>query len=74
LEIELELLESPVSLGIEDRIINFSSMEQLYDYEQLLEYLYPESKKDIDEIIGVIKRNFEGYEILYELIIHLFSI
>jgi len=63
--VELELLESPVSLGIEDRIINFFSMEQLYDYKQLLEYLYPESKKDIDEIIEVIKEILKDMEILY---------
>lgn len=63
--VELELLESPVSLGIEDKIINFFSMEQLCDYKQLLEYLYPESKKDIDEIIGIIKEILKDMEILY---------
>ncbi len=63
--VDLELLESPVSLGIEDKIINFSSMEQLCDYKQLLEHLYPESKKDIDEIIGVIKEILKDMKILY---------
>ena len=63
--IDLELLESPVSLGIEDRIINFFSMEQLDDYKQLLEYLYPESKKDIAEIIEVIKEILKDMAILY---------
>ena len=65
LGIELELLESPVSIGIEDKIIDILSIEQLYDYKQLLEHLYPESKEDIDKIIGFIKGILKDMEILY---------
>jgi all-trans-retinol 13,14-reductase len=65
LGIELELLESPVSIGIEDKIIDILSIEQLYDYRQLLEHLYPESKEDIDKIIGSIKAILKDMEILY---------
>ena len=65
LGVELELLESPVSLGIKDEIINIVSIENLYDYEQLLEKLYPESKKDIKVIIRFIKKILKDMEVLY---------
>ena len=65
LGIELELLESPVSIGIEDKVIDFVSKEQLYDYKELLEHLYPDSKKDIEKIMGLIKKIYKDMEVLY---------
>jgi len=65
LGIELELLESPVSIGIEDKVINIFSKEQLCDYRKLLEQLYPNSKKDIDKIISFIEKIFKDMEFLY---------
>ncbi|MBN1357886.1 NAD(P)/FAD-dependent oxidoreductase [Candidatus Bathyarchaeota archaeon] len=65
LGIELELFESPVSIGIEDKIINILSGEQLSDYKELLEYLYPDSKKDIDKIIRFIERILKDMKVLY---------
>ena len=65
LGIELKLVQSPVSIGIEDRVINIYSKEQLLDYQQMLEQLYPNSKKDINEIIGSIKKILKDMEVLY---------
>jgi phytoene dehydrogenase-like protein len=65
LEIELELVRSPVSIGIEDKIINIYSKEQIQDYKQLLEQIYPESKNDIKEITDFIKKIFKDMEVLY---------
>ena len=65
LGIELELFKSPVSIGIEDEIIDILSMEQLYDYKQLLEHLYPESEKDIDKIIRSIEKILKDMKVLY---------
>ncbi|KXH70147.1 MAG: amine oxidase [Candidatus Thorarchaeota archaeon SMTZ-45] len=65
LGIELELLESPVSIGIENDIINLVSETTLDDYRRLLERLYPESVNDIDKIISKIEGIIRDMAILY---------
>lgn len=65
LEIDLELLDSPVSIGVEDEVINLTSLDSLQDYEQLLKKLYPESSEDIDRIISFIKKILKDMAILY---------
>ena len=50
LEIEIEYVKTPVSLGIEDKIISMESVDSIEDYRKLLEELYPDSKKDIARI------------------------
>jgi len=51
LGIEIELIKSSVSVGIEDQIIAIESHENFVDYENLLLALYPESKDEISRII-----------------------
>jgi Phytoene dehydrogenase and related proteins len=65
LGIEIEFLKSPVSVGIEDRIIHINSKENLEDYKNLLESLYPESKDDVYEVIRIIKNIMAEMEVLY---------
>lgn len=65
LDIELELLESEVSVGVEDTLIGITSKDSLKDYHQMLKRLYPESKEDIDRIIAVIKDVMDDMEVLY---------
>ncbi len=65
LGIDLELLESPVSIGIENDIIHLTKETGLDDYQQLLEKLYPESVGDIDQIISRIERIMKDMAILY---------
>ena len=65
LDIELELLESPVSLGIESEIINFTSTEHIQVYKSLLEKLFPENLEDIQKIITVIKKVMKDMHVIY---------
>jgi phytoene dehydrogenase-like protein len=67
LGIELEFVESPVSIGIGDDIINLAPETGLDDYRQLLEKLYPESINDIDEITQKIASIMKDMATLYGL-------
>ena len=60
LEIDLPLLPSKVSLGIEDKIICADNKESLAAYERLLKELYPQSCKDVEKVIKVITK-FDVY-------------
>nr|WP_319473759.1 NAD(P)/FAD-dependent oxidoreductase [uncultured Sphaerochaeta sp.] len=60
LEIDLPLLPSNVSLGVEDKIINANSKGSLEAYRNLLLELYPESRDDVDKVIKVIGK-FDVY-------------
>lgn len=60
LEIDLPLLPSNVSLGVEDKIINANSKDSLEAYRNLLLELYPESRDDVDKVIKVIGK-FDVY-------------
>jgi len=67
LEIPLELLESPVSIGIEDEILHYTSNESLYEYQSLLEKLYPDNKEEIAEIFVLIENVLKDMAILNEI-------
>jgi phytoene dehydrogenase-like protein len=65
LGIDLEIIESPVSVGIENDIIHITSKENVKDYENLLRKLYPDQGEDIDRVISVIKKIMKNIEVLY---------
>ena len=65
LGIRLDFVKSPVSLGIEDRVIPVEAPENLVDYRALLRRFYPESRDDIDRIIKDIKRVMKQMDVLY---------
>ncbi|MHA3963754.1 MAG: phytoene desaturase family protein [Candidatus Thorarchaeota archaeon SMTZ1-45] len=65
LGIELELLVSPVSIGIENDVINLAPETSLDDYRKLLEKLYPESVEDVRKIISKIEGIIKDMAILY---------
>ncbi|NHJ24923.1 MAG: NAD(P)/FAD-dependent oxidoreductase [Candidatus Lokiarchaeota archaeon] len=67
LEISLELLKSPVSIGIEDKILHFTSNESIYEYQSLLEKLYPDNKEEIAAIFLLIKNILKDMVILNEI-------
>ena len=67
LEITLELLESPVSIGIENEILHYTSEESLYEYQNLLEHLYPDNKGDIAEIFLLTEKILKDMAILNEI-------
>ena len=65
LGISLDVVKSPVSLGIEDRVIPVESLANLADYQALLEHFYPDSATDIARIIDEIKRVTKHMDVLY---------
>ena len=65
LGIEIEFVKSQVSVGIEDRIIDITSEENLKDYFKLLVSFYPENRDDIKKIINNIKTIMKYMKVLY---------
>ncbi|MFX1327937.1 MAG: phytoene desaturase family protein, partial [Promethearchaeota archaeon] len=67
LGISLELLKSPVSIGIENKILHFASNESIYEYQSLLEKLYPDNKEEIAAIFLLIEKILKDMVILNEI-------
>jgi phytoene dehydrogenase-like protein len=65
LGIDIEFVKSRVSLGIEDRVIDIISEENLKDYYELLVSFYPENSDDIKRIINNIKTVMKYMKVLY---------
>jgi len=66
LEIGWEFLENKISVGVEDQIVRFNSIDSLEDYKEMLINIYPESVEDIEKIIPIIYRLSEYTKVLYE--------
>jgi phytoene dehydrogenase-like protein len=65
LGIQLELLDSPVSIGIEEDVVHFDTENNLEEYKQLLESLYPEHVEEINKIISKIRGITKDMALLY---------
>ncbi len=65
LDIELEVVKSKVSVGVEDEIIHIEDISSLNAYMEMLVKLYPESKGDIENVIKVIRRVMRHMDVLY---------
>jgi len=65
LGIELEMVKSPVSVGIEDQIILIEDLDSIKTYRDLLVNMYPGSQDEVDAVIKVVKRIMKHMEILY---------
>ncbi|MGC9362016.1 MAG: phytoene desaturase family protein [Candidatus Syntrophosphaera sp.] len=65
LGIELEMLKSPVSLGIEDRILHIENTGSLSDYGDFLKHFYPASEAEIDGLLKTIRRIMKHMDVLY---------
>ncbi len=65
LAIDLELVKSIVTIGIEDEMIRVETKDSLKDYRKMLVTLYPESEKDIDRILIEINKVMDYMDILY---------
>ena len=65
LDLDLILLPSKVSLGIENEVIHTEAENGINEYETLLKHMYPESIDDVEKVIKVIK-DFNVYmEVLF---------
>jgi phytoene dehydrogenase-like protein len=65
LGIELEVVKSPVSVGIEKEILHIENSESLIKYNDLLTKLYPESEEEIQEVIKNIRKIMKHMDVLY---------
>jgi len=65
LGIQLDVVKSPVSLGIENEIIHIEGQESLLRYSELLLKMFPECKEEIDELIKVIRKIMKHMDVLY---------
>jgi phytoene dehydrogenase-like protein len=67
LDIELEVVRSKVSVGVEQEIIQVEDIHSLNDYREMLLKLYPESKEDIENVMKVIRRIMRHMDVLYDV-------
>jgi len=65
LGIQLDVVKSKVSLGIEDEIINIDSIDSLIDYRELLVKFFPENEGEIDEVLKNIRKIMKHMDVLY---------
>jgi phytoene dehydrogenase-like protein len=65
LGIHLEVTKSPVSVGIEKEILHIENVESLKKYGELLIKLFPESEKEIVEVIKIIRKIMKHMDVLY---------
>ncbi len=65
LGLHLEYVRSPVSVGIEDRMIRVDSKASLADYRDLLVRTYPDRAADVDRIMALIARIMKDMDVLY---------
>ena len=65
LGIEIQILKSPVSLGIESDILSITKMEDLSKYKALLIKNFPENEEDINKIFKVISKISKSMEVIY---------
>jgi len=63
--IDLPIVKSPVSIGIEDEILHLEDPDSLLEYRELLARLYPGSKDEIDDVIKSIRKIMKHMDILY---------
>ena len=66
LQIGWEFLENKISVGVEDQIVRFNSIDSLEEYKKMLVSLYPESVDDVEKIIPIIYQLSEYTKVLYE--------
>ncbi|HKL66895.1 MAG TPA: FAD-dependent oxidoreductase, partial [Bacteroidales bacterium] len=65
LGISLDKVKSPVSLGVGKEIIDIESIDDLEKYRELLLKLYPDSERDINEVLKSIRRIMKHMDVLY---------
>jgi phytoene dehydrogenase-like protein len=65
LGITIDFVKNPVSIGIENNIIELHSKESLFDYEGLLNHYFPDNCDDIRKIIQEIEMVMDYMDVLY---------
>jgi phytoene dehydrogenase-like protein len=65
LNIPLEVVKSPVSVGIENKIIPIENIGDLENYRHLLTGFFPESEREIAEVLKIIRKIMKHMVVLY---------
>ena len=65
LGIELEVVKSPVSVGVEKEVLNIKDISSLTEYKNMLSRLFPENETDIKNVIKVIRKIMKHMDVLY---------
>ncbi len=65
LQLNIEVVPSKVSIGVEDKIINVEGWKSVEDYKQMLISLYPESIDDIENFIEKMKEIMKLVDVIY---------
>ncbi len=65
LGIQLDIVRSKVSVGIEDKILNIEELDSIPEYQDMLLELYPGNEEDIDRFIAAMQKIMKQLDILY---------
>jgi phytoene dehydrogenase-like protein len=65
LGLDIEFVKNKISIGIEGRVIQVNSEENIADYQALLNEFYPDSKDEIGEIITQIQLIMQYMKVQY---------
>lgn len=65
LGINLQLLENPIKMIVEDQSVDLKVKEDLLKYQDFLNTLYPSAQQDIENIMNEIKKVMGYMDVLY---------
>jgi len=65
LGVDIEFVRNNISVGVENRVIHIKSEENINDYQNLLNELYPESREEIREIVIQIRKIMQYMDVQY---------
>lgn len=65
LDIQLDVVKSQVSVGLEEDILPIEDVGSLEDYQKLLEKHYPESEAEIGKLMRIIRKVMKTMDVLY---------
>jgi phytoene dehydrogenase-like protein len=63
--LDVEFIKNEISIGVEDKVIRIKSQENINEYQELLNSLYPDSIGEISEIVAQIKKIMQYMEVQY---------
>ncbi len=67
LEIDVEFLQNNVTTGIGERMISVVNKESIYEYQRMLNKVFPDDTKDISNIIHQIKKIMKYMDNMYAI-------
>jgi phytoene dehydrogenase-like protein len=65
LGIHLDVVKSKVTLGIGNEFLHIEDLNSLTEYRDLLKKIFPESEKEIDEVLKIIRTVMKHMDVLY---------